>query len=578
MAQTTTYAFEFRGLNEGVAKLTTINRLIDNIASKSNGINFGGNTNSSAPKASNSVGNISTVAMNLQLAQLSKYLDAIGDIISKFKVPNIPEYLQKSGLTLNKSITSKSGRLPDNGPAIKIPVEHEEKPYKVHHVNISQGGTISTLSQSLRKLKEMFNKNKFPEEGGGGGGNVSMNPMFNPSFYRPLINEVKRLLRTILGDIGTIGSEFKRDISILKENIFPKSWGLSKHSGIWNVLRNRGEGNSTIVPPTKGHSSPSGNWVGGTGTKFYGGLPFMDPDFLKPFGKRLSNMFSGFGKGGKEIGGTAARLIGGHELGKLAMEFGKLGLVVGGIIAGLFGLKKGIEEVTAAYETAAKRGLQVNVSENIDNAFKTIGASTPNLSQIATQLGHGNDSDVILRAARGGQLGDDSQQLLNMANDFKSAMKDSAGAAKQIEESSRAAYLVNYQATQVGIQFKSTLSQFTEAIAPILTSALFATKEILKISNTFSIMSLATSTLKYTGFFNKPDFKQQFPGSGASPASTNSFEKLGFVMNAASPEKNLTDINKNTSATVGWLEKISNALSGKDKGQHMQHYSTRNLA
>jgi hypothetical protein len=238
------------------------------------------------------------------------------------------------------------------------------------------------------------------------------------------------------------------------------------------------------------------------------------------------------------------------------MVFVRLGLVVGAVVGSFLALRAGIEVASKAYQEAAKQGIAVATSETINQAFKAIGMSTPNLESILPTLGKGNDTAAILNAAQGGQLGADSQQLLNMAEEFKYAMQEAAKSARQIQQTSKAGQNLSQDGSGVAREWHTLMALFMSDTYEVVHLTLSGVKKLLGwINDLYSSLILFKQMLGLTPK-DGGKFTQQVTGGGTK-TDTNSFEKIGFVMHGASPEKNLSDINKNTSAAVGLLTKIA---------------------
>jgi hypothetical protein len=296
---------------------------------------------------------------------------------------------------------------------------------------------------------------------------------------------------------------------------------------------------------------------------------------ITPFGgigniiKRLGGMLGGGGAKGMEYMKEGGRLLGGRELMRLIGVFGRLGVVAGVLVVAFLSLRKGIEEAADAYKKAAASGLSVAQQSRITNAFGSIGMETPNLKNIQHQLGNGNDTEAILAGARTGQLGEQGQQLLNMADDFKKAMEEGKKNAVQMENSSRAGMLLSIDEQSIGREWHTLLAQFSADSYMFVHLTLTAVRKLLQYINEF--MAAVVFFKQLLGLTPTNQTKNQqysLSNGGRGMAETTGLEKLGFVMKTSNaPEKHLEAISQNSSTTVNLLGKILTAVSLTAVGQ-----------
>lgn len=302
----------------------------------------------------------------------------------------------------------------------------------------------------------------------------------------------------------------------------------------------------------------------------FSGIPL--PDFSKIFKdlkaklpKGLQELFSS--KGLKElfhlsgVTGTAGRLAG------IFSKLGAVGIVaavsIGAFVIQLKLIIAGIKEASQAYITAARRGINVASSKRLDSVFGALGIGSPDLSKIAPQLGRGNDVNAILTAAQTGQLGEDGQQLVNMAEDFKRLMRESEDAARQTQEASRAGFQVSVDIKEISIEWKALLSQISALSYNTLHIFLQAVKSFLHYIN--DLLEGLIQFEQIIGLIPKDDDsknrKSVFSG-GSNQSSTTSLEKMGFIFGSApgygSVGKNTATIASNSTIMVKLLTKLAN--------------------
>jgi len=310
-------------------------------------------------------------------------------------------------------------------------------------------------------------------------------------------------------------------------------------------------------------------------------------------GKSGHSLFSK--EGIKEVGAELG-------LGKALGPLGKLGIVAGAVVVSMMALRKavellveGVKHGAETYQHAAKTATNVEKYSGIEAAFKEIGMETPDLGLLQGQFNkkagkfEAPGSDVILGAARAGQLGD-VQQLQNMAVEFKEAMKDGAANARQMGEVARDNMRTQSKISAVGREWNTLLSQLAAFLSPLINAIATITKDFLAVGNDImeiimplsSIFSLfvdciipvidlfremADTITEVINWIyeklhikrdNNPSFTKLLAGASANAgqSQSNSWEKLGFNMKGSSSEQHLATVSKNSTAMVGLLTKL----------------------
>lgn len=226
-------------------------------------------------------------------------------------------------------------------------------------------------------------------------------------------------------------------------------------------------------------------------------------------------------------------------------------------------LSEGIKEAAAAYRNAAKAGKGISDTFAANSAFSALGVSGVDLSKIP---GNGKlSSGQILDMARGGQFGDQNE-LLNMATQFQFLMRDAAQNAREMESASKASLLISVEAGRLQREWKTLLAQLAESIGPelivvmeVFINQLKTINFLLELYKKLSVNGLILKLLEKGGGTDKPNF-QNFSG-GTAPSFT-AWEKLGFVFNGPKPEKQLSDISRNTRDTVSAIQTLTKFVAG----------------
>ncbi len=296
------------------------------------------------------------------------------------------------------------------------------------------------------------------------------------------------------------------------------------------------------------------------------------PPILLPKGQSdsLFNKLKKLGNS-EEVGGVAKgfgrELLGGRIMG-LVTSLGRLGPIAAGVAAAfaiiaveLKILSIAVKEGAETFRNAARQGVSATTSNKITQAFKTLGMQAPDISGIAPQLGHGNDTGAILNAARSGQFGEQGQQLLNMSKQFEEAMYSAEESADKQAGAAASAMQISIDWANITNQIKSLFAQFLEenyqhlhlvlmVIGQLLKAAAGLYAFVVKLEKLVGLSAPAEDTTTT----NKPYF---FGGQSAPNAPTTSLEKLGLVFKGSnSPEQALKDINKNTNQTVVYLSQM----------------------
>lgn len=289
----------------------------------------------------------------------------------------------------------------------------------------------------------------------------------------------------------------------------------------------------------------------------------------------LHSFKQGYGGLGLSAGGPGG-LMGGAAA--LLGFLGPLKLVTVALVGLYKSIKyfeEGIQHGAETYQHAAKLALDVNKTAQIENAFKAIGMETPDLSILQGQFGKKGgsvkvpDTDIILRAARTGQIGN-AQQLTNMAEQFKAAMADGAASARQMASASKAAQESSMEGAAVMREWRTMLTQLAVVFKPLIDGILISISNWLKIANL-----VLEGIIKFMQLIHLvPNGATNFskvPGMGGMRGGHESaWEKMGFVFGSAhsndpnspnNPNNPSKQIANNTSKTVTTLNKILTVLT-----------------
>ena len=586
MSQNVNYVFQFTGLEKGVALTEKLKSNIDTInrsAGQMRTISPGGTYGATSIRGASAVASITSaassagiLALNNQILGLSRQ---IGLAVKMFQQPVItagkgpghiapamaPGTMGKYHDVIERELILAKGSV--MGPVTMVK---------------SYGKLFEQLS-ARRKMNEMsssefsFDVNPKPKEKHGppintkasGSGKLMADPFGIMAIFRTLKAGLPGLGRMVTPQLHGIFDFIKKIFSgptnfmghiavgpdSLGTNIFNPNQGMDKMFGpaAQRMMRRmrlmKGLGIDAIMGAVGG--------IGGAVNRGIGGIGGIH----KLIGKNEDE-----DGGGKSTGLMHILRAAGvpREYRMLFTHFAKLGIVVAGVIIGLLALREaikllleGIKEGSEAYKTAAAQGLDVRTSRNINQAFAAVGMQTPNLQGgVSYQLGQGRDTEALLQAARSGQFGEQGQQLLNMADEFRRAMADSESSARQMEKSSKATFDMQMEMQSVIREWKTLLTQLSTNMYNTIQPFLDTAKYLLQAANIFYEVGIWMK--QKLGILPTAGGNQQYQfKGGVGGASTTSLEKLGFVMNSArGPDKHLADISRNTGFMVTSLNTL----------------------
>lgn len=306
-------------------------------------------------------------------------------------------------------------------------------------------------------------------------------------------------------------------------------------------------------------------------------IPPKIPQVLSTW-QKLQQKFANINKGtfGEILSGSSNKVV--SSIGDVAQGFNLLKAVAIELFVAFeilkFAIKllaEGIRNGAEAYQRGARFGNTVGSQYQTDSAFKAIGIDSPDLSQLQGQFNKKSGkyeapgTDVILGAARAGQFGD-SQQITNLASEFKEAMKDGAENAREMGNAAKANFRLAVQQTEIGREWKTLLSQLSAILSPLISFIQNFIKDTLHAWNEgLSMILVWLQRLKLIPLGN-PDNAFTKVGGPSQKESVTSLGRLGFILPRAGggrnePEKQLVDINKNTRETVNKLSLVAAALA-----------------
>jgi hypothetical protein len=185
------------------------------------------------------------------------------------------------------------------------------------------------------------------------------------------------------------------------------------------------------------------------------------------------------------------------------------------------------------------------------------------------------DTDMILGAARAGQFGN-VQQLTNMAEEFKAAMKDASSSAKQMESSAKANQQLSAAGSAISREWHTLLSQMSADMYPVIYGLERFAVTLLKILNWMEEHSPTTLAKRALGLIPEGSSFSQIGGMmGKTGPSFTSWEKMGFQFgkSANGPMENIANNTRETVKEIKELNKTlrSAAITGAISGWNMIH-------
>lgn len=293
------------------------------------------------------------------------------------------------------------------------------------------------------------------------------------------------------------------------------------------------------------------------------------PGILKQiWSNRIAGPFKDLYAGGSGNNG----IFGGGFIGGLLDKFGPFKAAIAGVTAVMVGLKiavhllsEGIKHGAEAYQQAARYGKSVGSTFGIMQAFKSIGIESPDLSLLQGQFNPKSrrydapGTDQVLGAARAGQFGN-MQQLLNMSDEFKEAMKDAAVNSEEMAIAAKATQNLNMDTSAIAREWKTLLSQTAAELYLPLHLFLSLIKSALAAENLK--LQFFNSLLQKIGVIPKGGINSQFPGGqGGSVSQATAWEKMGFVFKGPKPEHSLQETARNTKDTVIAVNRLNNTMT-----------------
>ena len=228
-------------------------------------------------------------------------------------------------------------------------------------------------------------------------------------------------------------------------------------------------------------------------------------------------------------------------------------------------LAEGIKHGAEAYQRGARLGGPVGAHFQAEQAFKAIGMEGMDLQELQGQFNPRAkkfgvpDSEMILGAARAGQLGN-VQQLTNMSEEFKKAMRDGAANARQMEAASKTSQMLSMEAASIGREWDTMWTQISTVLMPVIMNVFEQIKIPIQMLN-YVLEAIIKVATKIHLIHPPSDFKQMGGSMGKSGPSFTSWEKMGFVFgNKATPEKHLQSISSNTAATVKAVNELARTI------------------
>jgi hypothetical protein len=510
MSAKITYNLEFQGLNEQIVKLRELDSLLNSIGKKGGNIgNNGGNINTRGgtssgggtvilPSGAKGVAAGEGIAAGAQLAAAGSALKA-SKSFGKVEKANT-EYFAKMGELIKGNLVDVRGMTKDAvGKMVVGSIKHAESVQAKLQVN----------TDLLEEWGYLVDKK---------------------------IDDITKVMEYSLTSIKT-------------DKTLSKSEGytiLKKASDETHKARTKAQ-LDLINKPGNVYDTQLQSSVDKFGnSKPYSGK--ISPKLENPHLKDIKSMASVFG------------------LGKLTGTLGKLGVVAGLVFVAFEGLKiaikksqEGIEYGSKTYRGAAGAGMGVGAHGQISSAFGQLGMNTPDLTVLRTML-TGNtkqDTNTILNAGQMGMLGRDGQQLVNMAEEFREAMKGAAASAELMKETATANNKLKIDEYGIMLQWKTMWSQVSAIFEPLM-HHIFNIIALIEMGFN-KILNWILKIEHYLHIGSKPteDFKPVWgaSGGGSMISPNSSLEKLGFVMNSPAQEMahDIEEIARNTGKMVSFM-------------------------
>lgn len=321
---------------------------------------------------------------------------------------------------------------------------------------------------------------------------------------------------------------------------------------------------------------PWGNYPNAIGPQINPNYAIGGQGFNSPIGPQIPNLWkqlvakgngglSDLGKGGSGTG--AGAVFGGGLIGGLVDKFGVLKVATATLAAAFVALEvflKTVKDGAEAYQRGARFGQSVGSQFQLDQASKAIGVDI-DTSQLQGQFNKKSNkfdapgTDEILGAARIGQLGN-AQQLLNMAEQFKEVMSDSANSARQMQTASGATMQLSIDISAITREWKTMLTQMVAALEPVLHLFTLTIKNVFEAIN--GRLESLTKILQLLHLIPQDSSNikhNELGGIGARGQNISSLEKIGFSFRGQH-SNSLSNIDKNTRDTVGAITKLATEI------------------
>lgn len=301
-------------------------------------------------------------------------------------------------------------------------------------------------------------------------------------------------------------------------------------------------------------------------------------------GARLLSGAGLFGSGGG--GNGLGRLLGGAGgLGGFATALIAITAVTEALKKAFEHLISAIQEGARLYQHAARLGLGVGKTAQLEFLGKAIGLSPNEIDTLALRGSHPrggasrqaffnqNDIKLLLGSGSGSaQLGN-LQQVKNMAEYTTRAFMDSALASQSMENNAKAMQEIFYQGERVFMSIRVVFSDIATLLLPVIKKLAEDAFNLFTIIDKFYLQPYVALAKTLAGMnplgSQSPGQSRLFAGRGSGIGAGGPWERMGFVIGgfaqqdyARKTAENTAEIAKNTKG----FSEFTKGLSGKNQG------------
>lgn len=274
---------------------------------------------------------------------------------------------------------------------------------------------------------------------------------------------------------------------------------------------------------------------------------------------------------------SAARGIGaGLGLGSGAMSalpvLAALTVTTVALTAAFIELKKAVTEGAELYQHAARLGLEVGKTAQLEALSRTIGLNKNELDTLALQGSHirhtgraqgffqQNDLGILLGGAGANQLGA-LQQVKNMSDYITRTFHDTAVATRSMADDAKAMQELKYSLGVVGLQIQGIFTDLVALVFPLIKQYLNDIIALLMFGG--NILHSAVEAAQKVGMVPKGQPGTARVNAGRSGGtSVSPWERMGFVIGGFGAADHARKTAENTAEIARNTKDISEKIGG----------------